>query len=423
MSTRRRDQGQAAIFLTLTLIPVLGLLGLAVDVGWASWRQEAAKNAAQAAVIAAAVAASNLSLTCGTGGVTCQGPTACPVTLNRPTDPVQAACLYAQSNGFTNGGNSGRQSVKIAADLYANTHPPVSGYVPTYWISATVSESIPATFGAVLGLGGLNPSARATAGVFSSGGGCIYTLEPTNTGMTMSGGAISSNCGVYIDSSSSSAVVMSGGTITTSGGAKTNVNGNVQSSGGTISPAWVHGPSQPDPFASLSAPSTSGTCVDSGRSFSSGTNTLSSGKHCGFISISGGTVTLGQGMHIFENGFNISGGTVSNAAGGVTLYFDGVGGLNMSGANITLTPQTTGAYKGMLIFYNRTNNAGLNMSGGGLNLTGAVYAKASTYNASGGTFTNTTFVVNQWNQSGGGTLTINGSAQTNFTGTTVSFIE
>ncbi len=420
---RRRagTRGQAALFVTLSIVPTLGVLGLVVDAGWAEWRKEAAKTAAEAGAIAAAVAAQNATMTCSTG-VPCQGSTACPSSLTNPTNPIQAACLYAQQNGFTNGANSGRQSVTVAANLTSNAAPPVAGYSPTYWVSVTVTERLPATFGAVLGLSWLNTTARGTAGVFGTGGACIETLEPTQTAMTISGGNIHTNCGIQIDSSNTSALVMSGGNIQITGGGTTTVVGSVTNSGGVINPSWVQGSSMADVFASLPAPSTSGPCVDSGVSWSTGSHTLSAGKHCGSVSLSGGTTTLQAGTHIFENGLSISGGSIlDDGAGGVTLYFD-VGGINMSGANITLNAPTSGTYKGILMFYNRTNASDINMSGGSMNFSGAVYAKSAKYNASGGNFNNSTFVLNSWNQSGG-TLQVNGGANTNYTGVKAQFIE
>ena len=421
MQSRERQRGQAAIMATISLVVIFGLLGLVVDVGWAYWRREACKTAAEAAVVAAGMAASSASsFTCGSG-VTCQSATACPSSLTPASNPINAACLYAQQNGFTNGANGGKQSVKIAAGVSAN---PVPGISPSYWITASVSETIPTTFSAILGQMNMSSVANATAGVFSTpGGGCIYILEPTNTGLQMSGGSISSNCGIYINSNSSTAILQSGGTVTVSGGKQVYNHGSWLHSGGTITPAPIAGSVQADPFAALPDPSTAGACVDAGQSWSSGTHTLLAGKHCGSVSISGGTITVAAGMHVFTSGFNISGGTVADdATTGVTFYFDG-GGLNMSGSTITLRPPTTGTYKGITVFYKRTNTSAINMSGGGLNLTGAVYAAGSTNNVSGGNYTNSTFVVKQWVTSGGTAATLNGVASTNYSGsTTVSLL-
>lgn len=142
--------------------------------------------------------------------------------------------------------------------------------------------------------------------------------------------------------------------------------------------------------------------------------------------MSGGNLTISAGMHIFENGISISGGTVQDdGSGGVTFYVDS-GGLSMSSATINLHAPTSGTYNGILFFHNRTNSSAISMSGGGLSITGAVYAKISTFNLSGGTYTNVTFVINNINESGGGSSTIKGAANTNYSssgGPTVSLIQ
>src|ERR1700694_4830906 len=95
----RQRRGQALIMATLSLTLTFAVLGLAVDVGWSHFRKQASYAAAQSAAIAGARAAMVVANpTCG-GGLTCQGPTACPGALNAPTNPVHAACLYAQQNG------------------------------------------------------------------------------------------------------------------------------------------------------------------------------------------------------------------------------------------------------------------------------------------------------------------------------------
>jgi hypothetical protein len=426
------QSGQTAIFFTLTLIPVFGLLGLVVDVGWSYWRREACRSAAQSAAIAAAMAANaKSSLTC-TSQVPCQSTySACPSSLTTPSDPIQAGCLYAQANGFTNGASSGRVSVKAAA-YTGTTSIPVSGVTPGYWISFTVSERIPTTWSAVLGQANMTVTGQATAAVMGgSGGGCIYVMKTSGTDVTMSGGAVSSNCGVYVNSNGSSALLMSGGTITTTGGAKTTVaTGGACLGGGCsgISPSYVSGPVQADPLASMAVPS----YASMGSAYTScqdilpvvvalGSRTLTPGLYCNGITISGGSVTLNSGLYVFRAGINMSGGSISSASGGVMIYEES-GGINISGGTINLSAQSTGTYKGILIFQSRTNSSGINMSGGTQTYSGAVYSLAATLTMSGGNYNNTLYVCNALTVSGGGTATMNGTANTAYTGTTVSFI-
>jgi len=418
--SKRGRRGQTTLFATLSLVPVLGMMGLVVDAGYGHMLRESAQTAAQAAAIAGAMAAKGASnYTCGSG-VTCQSATACPSSLTTPTNPIQAACLYAKQNGFTNGGLSGDQTVTVAANT---STPPITGTSPSYWISATVSQKMPLTFLAVLGQQFGNISANSTAAVFGSstgGGGCLYVMAATGTDISMSGGGISSNCGIYVDSSSSTAVLSSGGSITTTGTAKTNIVGGWTHAGGTISPSPILGAStQSDPFASLAAPSP-GTC-NSGVSMASGSQTINPGTYCGSISLAGGTLTLTSGTYYLESGISVSGGTIQ-ATGPVTFYISS-GPFSMSGGTITLNAPTSGTWKGILLFMSRTNSSPVAFSGGTQTYSGAVYAIDSALTISGGTYNNTTFVGNTVSISGGTVATINGAAQTNLNSNTIGFLQ
>ncbi len=428
MFASRQTRGQAAILLTLSMVATVGTLGLVVDIGWAYWRREAAATAADSAALAAArYAAANFSsyTSCPTGLTCNSSDTACSATpASPPTTTFGAGCLYAKQNGFLNSGN---QTVSMAGNTSGS---PVTGVSPAYWVSATASERIPTTFSAILGQTASNVSVKAVAGVFvTPSSGCFYLMGSSGTDLSMSGGSITSTCGVYINSTSNGAITQSGGTVTVNGGGQVYNRGTWTHSGGTISPTpTVLGTAVTDPFAALPVPTFAG-CTDSGKNLSSGSATLAAGTHCGSVSVSGGTLTLAAGMHVFESGMNmgISGGSVvDDGQGGVTLFMDGSDGINTSGGSLNIHAPTSGTYKGVVIFYARNNTDDLNLSGGTVTLTGACYALDSTFDISGGNFTNVSFVVKAMNESGGGSATVNGSAISNYTsagGSGVSLIQ
>src|ERR1700744_3778981 len=62
----RRNRGQAAIFMTMSLTVLLGVIGLVVDFGWAYWRKEAANTAATSPA-SAAISAGATATSCGSG--------------------------------------------------------------------------------------------------------------------------------------------------------------------------------------------------------------------------------------------------------------------------------------------------------------------------------------------------------------------
>jgi Flp pilus assembly protein TadG len=304
--------GQAIVMLTLSLPLVLALVGFVVDVGWAHFRKQACQSAAEAAAFAGAIAAQNASnQTCGNGW-TCQSATACPSSLTTPNDPVQAACLYAQANGFTNGAKNGYQSVKVAANKSSAQSSGVTGVSPSYWVAVTVREKLPLTFLSVLGQQFTSVAYQSIAGTWTpSASGCIYTLDPHDTDISMNGTtSITTGCGVYDNSDgtangSSVSIVGNGPGITATGGASVNIVGALTTvsthSNSQISP-WPPNTgvsSITDPFSSMTAPTPASSCTSY-----SGQATLSAGTYCS-ISLNNGSLTLNPGVYIITGGIDI----------------------------------------------------------------------------------------------------------------------
>ena len=190
----RAERGQASIFLAMSIPVWFGLMGLVVDFGWAYCRKVAAKTAATAA--ASAVAAS-----AGATAPTAQASTTCPSTIDI-TKAWNVGCDFAIKNGFTNGSSNRTVAIAIGS---GSTGIPVSGVTPTgYWVSATVSESIPTLFSRVIGDDAATVSGRSTVAVNSS---CTFSsltspmglgvLGLANTTITNSNVTINGNEGVY----------------------------------------------------------------------------------------------------------------------------------------------------------------------------------------------------------------------------------
>ena len=166
---------------TLALIAMCGVMGLAVDVGWSFFVRKAARAAADSAALAAANAA---MATVGQGGswntcptnVTCGGTLTCSSGVTSiASDNMDNGCLYARQNGFVDGDNGGRaQRVTITGDRGS---PPGLGVVAHYWARATVTEDIPQLFSAVLGhtMGTVNTEAVAVVADGEAQGALILT--------------------------------------------------------------------------------------------------------------------------------------------------------------------------------------------------------------------------------------------------------
>ena len=158
------ESGQALIMVTLALIAMSGLIGLAVDFGWSFYVRRAAQAAADAAALAAANKAWDLSggtsVDCST--LTCQStPADCS---GSPGGNLQFACQYAAANGFSSGGDSGRQTVTVTADV-TSPAPTAPGVTVYYWVTVRVTNTIPQLYSAVLGNANATIAARATAAI------------------------------------------------------------------------------------------------------------------------------------------------------------------------------------------------------------------------------------------------------------------
>src|SRR5690348_6209001 len=131
-----RRSGQALVMVTMSLIFLFAVMGLAVDLGWCYYLKARVQTAADAAATAAAVYAYNNADSCTSGcgtTYTCAG-------VSPPTNALQAGCLYATSDGPSN------ISASMIENSSTNSPSGVSGNSPYIWVKATVSTSSPVLF-------------------------------------------------------------------------------------------------------------------------------------------------------------------------------------------------------------------------------------------------------------------------------------
>jgi hypothetical protein len=326
MAQRASERGQTSIMLALAITAMLGILGLAVDIGWAYFKKQTAQSAAEAAALAAVQAAlqsGGANVACVSPSVVCQEPTACPNPIpNPPANDFQSGCLYAKDNGFqvTDGG---RQNVTIAANTGAP--PTVSGINAAYWVTARVSESLPQMFSAVLGNNTAVASARATAILAPGSGDCIYVMDPAASGaLSMSGTPnLISSCGIYIKSNSSSAL-SGNGTPTLTASEIDVVGGSMFSGTMHPNPPTTGVNVRPDPLWYLQPPSLTGMTVQSTSQVSINgwaVTNLQPGIYKGGISVANGTAILTPGTYVIEGGGITTQSSNSTIQGtNVTIY-------------------------------------------------------------------------------------------------------
>ncbi len=234
---------------TLALFGMCGLMGLAVDLGWAYFVKRSAQTAADAAAMAAAQQVLDLvgpsgTFACGPG-IVCQASGPCPSTVPSPPGTnLELGCLYAQRNGFAAGGKGGRQNVIIEASAPPapcrlnsppDCVPTAPGVAAYYWVSVQVTESIPQLFSAVLGNQVATVNARATAAIAESvtAGSLILTNRQNDDSPVV-------GRGVNLSGDGNPVVSVPGGTMlaSTCGGANCDGNyaGKLQGAASVTSP-------------------------------------------------------------------------------------------------------------------------------------------------------------------------------------------
>ncbi len=174
-----------------------------------------------------------------------------------------------------------------------------------------------------------------------------------------------------------------------------------------------------DPFASsLNPPPDPGGCV--ARSFGGSTDaTIDPGCYTSITRSGAGNLTLNPGIYFLKGNFNV-GGSGTFTANGVMIYMQS-GALSTGGnVDLNVSPMTSGTYKGLSVYVDRTNSSPITLTGSGNStFVGTVYAPSSNYTANGA---GSSFVIDSQIISlraeftGSGGLTLNFNPANNFGG-------
>lgn len=354
MQNRDNERGQVLVITVLSMTLLLAFLAFAIDVGLLFRAKRNAQIAADAAAVAAALDYEYNSSV---------------------TSAKSAGQAAATANGFTNGSNG--VSVVINPPPLSGPESGVTGYA-----EAIVTQSNSTLFMGFYGPKSVTVGARAVAGTSGPGPACIYTLG--SSGITESGSGAISVPSCNIDDN---------GSITTSGTGnivanKINIKGSYTHSGtGTASPSPTKFSGATDPLASLTQPTTPGTCTTLVNNFSS----IQAGNCYNLISSGTTTITLtGSNTPYIFTGITASGSLIIKGTG-VTIYMPS-GGITGSGnIGLQITAPTSGPYNGIALWLSRTNSSGVTLSGSSTTgFQGIIYAPDSPLTFSGGTSLNMT---------------------------------
>ncbi len=360
-SLARSQDGTVAIQVAVTLATLLGMAGLATDVGLVLYRQRQMQAAADAAAYSGAMAAYS----------------------GHPANYLTEAEAVAGQNGFVNGVNTVTVSVNEAPKTppAVNTYPANGSYVQVI-ISQPQS---PVLAGVVYSLAGVVPSkafnisAQAVAEVSSGVPACVLALQTSGTPMTLNGGT---------NLSAPKCVVASDGSIAVSGSASitakaVHYNGSAPSitGGASISPTATKA-STPDPLAGNAGIVAANARAVADESLTSPTipaiPAITMPSEPGGPTVSFGyyptTMTAGPCSGTLSGStwtMTCTGGTINlgpmTVPGGLTVNFTSAANYNFSGSasSPAITNQGSLTFEsGNFNFWGTVNNSGTNLSFG-----------------------------------------------------------
>jgi hypothetical protein len=369
MKFKDKESGQVLVITALCMISLMGFLALAVDVGilfHARWQLQIAADAA--ATAAAVEYVHNVNSTDGSYN--------------------QASAITAGTNAATannvNDGNTMTATVTVNANAKSPTsHKGCSG--STCFFEAIVRKPNPTVFYRTFfalwknsDSGALTVAARAVAGTPGNATGCMFLTNPTGTAFHANGNyqINALGCGLYVNSTSSSAM--------TGNGAKGKVSVASVSAVGSTSGYTANFPSgtvltsnvipQTIPFSNIVPPTPTGCVAPTGGTL---TGTANPGCYSGAVTI--GTVTLSAGTYIFTGNVTING-----AVTGHNVAFDiTTGSFTVKPGNSTmdLTAPTSGIFNGVSIYMPYSNKSTIGLQAGSAtgSFSGFIVAPGATF--------------------------------------------
>jgi hypothetical protein len=362
----KREEGSIAIATALLLVVLLGFAALAIDVGIWYQSQRKLQIAADTGAIAGALALSSKGASTLTNEVT--------------NDLILNECTATNK-----------------CNIVAINNPPLSGPNTSNETAVEVILTQPGARFLSFNQLSSDPTlhARSVAGL-KPNNLCMTILGTSGTVLKVGGGGIiaASNCGIYVNSSDSSAVSVAGTSSITTLSLK--VVGNVINKGGGIINSTLgiitSAPPAVDPYRGLNIPSY-GACTQNNYKLTGGTKTISPGTYCGGITLTSTSIlTMNPGIYILNKGDFSIGAQATVTGTGVTIILTSSTGSNFgsvnisSGASVNLSAPTNGATAGILFYEDRNAPSSITSTfqgGSTMNLNGALYFPSSSLKYAG----------------------------------------
>lgn len=335
-SRRNGERGQTLILVAVMLPVLLGVTGLALDVGTLYNHRRRMQTAADAGALAGAN----------------------EVWRARLLQVTPSGRAQSGANGFTHGAGGVNVTVQ---------HPPTTGFHvgDARYVEVTVQQPAPTYLMKLFGFNEVDVVARAVAGAGANGENCIYALDESMPGafQANSSANLDASCGIIVNSTSSSAMHLTSSVSVTA--TNVSVTGDyVTESNAYVSPTpQTSVPPDPDPLAYIPAPDAAGACNHVNWWRDNGMHTLNPGIYCGGINLrSNARVHLNPGTYILRGG-GLKLESNSQITGTEVMLYNTQGAGYpyrpfefQSSTQVRLTAPTSGTYTGILFFQDR--NAG-----------------------------------------------------------------
>ena len=360
MKISNSEKGQALVVITLVAVVLFSFVSLAIDTSRAFSDKRHAQNAADTAVLAAALA------------------------KVRGQSINTAAISRALSNGYDNNGTTN------TVEVY---NPPIDGNYGgnNEYIQVKITSHVDTFFAKIIGFSEFVNHAEAVARTTPStpssmyGGSAVVALDPTgckavqfngNANMTLTGSGIyvNSTCtpNAFNNDSGSSGILSTPCLQTVGGYSYTSGKVQITQAGCLNNKVPVMTPPQ---YPSINCGAQVATKTG---------NTLSPGNWSGSFPPNGVT-HLQSGVYCVRGGnFQVNGGDTLIGHGVVIYMIEGFIKWN-GGATIKLDAPTEGPYKGLLLYLPPTNSNVVVVNGNGdSQIVGSIWAPSSTITVEGG---------------------------------------
>jgi Putative Flp pilus-assembly TadE/G-like len=364
------QRGQVLPIVALAAIVLLGMAGLAADVGYDRFQQRLQQTAADSAAIAGA--AERVS-----------------------GHAVSAAQRDASRNGYAD--NRAGTACNAADTCVIVNTPPSSGNYTTdsSAVEVLISKPYPRFFRRIFGSDPVKFTTRAVARMSSDNSGCVYLLDASQNTNFNEGSVSAPSCTVYINGTTNmNRATVSALKVFIGNLAGSNTGGTITPTPASLSLPVADPCSQIDGCAYLASnPPPTGGC---------GNLTVASGAvspGCYSNLTINGPVTMLGGLYTITGSFN--GGTGASVTGtGVTIYVASGASMNFNKMAVTLSAPVSGNYANVLIYQVPGNTSDANFNKTTSDLTGLVYMPSAcpNWNKTGSGYTVIVFACANFNK-------------------------